>query len=83
MRIGSHPYYIRKRLAGHQALLILNATAEVFDIWVRQNVITTKPIKGLYHGEMPLADYNGMMVEEARSEERQMQQKRRRQSSVA
>jgi hypothetical protein len=79
VRIGSHSYYIKRQLAGQTSVLILDAPRREFEAWVGQHRVKSRSIRGLYGGEMPLADYVEYMMAEARSEEKRLQARRRQQ----
>jgi hypothetical protein len=75
--IDHEPYYIKQTLAGQQVTLFVNAPEKVFDVWQGRMCIKRVPIKGLHDGELPFEQYVTLMLQEARSEERRLQQAHR------
>ena len=58
-------------------LLKLDAQRRVFDVMLRHQPIKTIPIKGLFNGACRFGEYLGMMLDQAESEWRRLQRKRR------
>lgn len=80
--VDKHNYYIGKRYHGQRVLLVLDAPSQQFEIWCGDRLLKSKPIQGLFHGELPLEDYVEMMLQAAESEERRLRASRRRYQST-
>lgn len=81
--VDKYDYYIGKRHRGRRIWLRLNAETKQFEAFLDGAIIKQVNIKGLYHGEMEFGDYLELIAEEARSEERRLQMKRRKQHRIA
>ena len=68
----SDRYYIGKWYAGQQVLLRVDAPARQFEVWQSDHCLKRCPIRNLFHGELPLADYVDLMVKAAQSEEKRL-----------
>ncbi len=79
IQLGGHTYYIQQALAGKPCVLRLDAHQRQVHSLVDARPIKVHPIRGLYHGEMAFDRYVDSMVEEARSEEKRLVEKKRRQ----
>lgn len=79
VRVGSQTYYIKRSLAGKRCLIRLDAQTRRLQGLVEGQTVKSHPIRGLYHGEMSFSDYVEYIVDEARSEEKRLLEKRRRQ----
>ena len=77
IQIGNQRYYVGKTLAKQEVLLRINAEEKQFLVCQSQQVIKKIPIKGLFNGEMSLADYVDCMIKEAMSEARRLDVRRR------
>jgi len=75
--VDNHRYYIGRRYRGQQVLLRLDAQQQDFAVWLGRDCLQRLPIRGLYQGEMPFADYADYIIAEARSEEQRLQRRRR------
>lgn len=75
--VDKHSYYIGRHLRGQRVILRLEATQEQFECLLQGQVIKRLPIKGLYHGTLPFADYVELICQEARSEARRLRQHRK------
>jgi hypothetical protein len=73
--IDRHAYYVGTAYAGHPIAFQLDARLQQFLAIHRGQVIKTFDIQGLYRQSMPFGDYLKLMLEEARSIDRQQQLK--------
>lgn len=78
IQIGGYRYYISKALARQQVALRIQPAEKEFQVFQEQKLVKTIPIKGLCHGEMPLADYVKLICRQAVAEARKLKVKRRR-----
>ncbi len=78
-------YYLKQQLAGQHVVLFVNTVSKAFDVYLDSQQIKQVPIKGLRGEAMPFDRYVDQMREQARSEARQLLQKKgaaRRQQSL-
>ena len=78
IQIGGYRYYVSKKLAKREVLLRLHPQEKQLLVYVDDCCRKRIPLKGLYEGELPLADYIESIQKEALSEARRLLAKRRR-----
>jgi len=76
-------YYVGKRHAGQQALLVLNAAEGQFEVLLGQELLKVYPLRHLFHGQLPLDEYVDLMVQAAESEEKRLNRQRLHRQRVA
>jgi hypothetical protein len=81
--VDTDRYYIGKPYAGQQVLLVVDAPAKQLAVWLGNQCLKRCPIRNLFHGELPLADYVDRMIQAAQSEEKRLQAQRKRRQRVA
>jgi hypothetical protein len=81
--VDNDAYYVGKRYAGQRVLLVVDAAEKCFEIWHNDQCLNTRPIRNLFHGQLPLADYIEHMSLAAQSEEKRLKARRRYQQRVA
>lgn len=74
--IDLQTYYIQQHLAGQHVVLFVNAQSRSFDVYLGSQCIKQVLIKGLQGTTMPFERYMDLMREEARSQARQLLQKK-------
>ncbi|WP_075164531.1 hypothetical protein [Ktedonobacter racemifer] len=78
MTVDREAYYISRALCGQHVTLLLNAPERVLDVWLGNQTIKQLPLKGLIGHPLPLSRYIQLMLDQARSEERQLRFRRQR-----
>jgi hypothetical protein len=74
------PYYVQQALAGHYVDLCVNAVQQEVIVWHEQQPLKRIPIKGLYKTLLPFEECVAVMEQQALTEQRRLQQARRRAS---
>ena len=64
-------------------LLLVDAPAQQFEVWLHGQRLKVCPIRNLFHSLMPLETYLEAMLQAAQSEEKRLQVRRRRQQRAA
>jgi transposase InsO family protein len=68
--VDQEPYYIKRALAGHHIVLLVNTPEKVFEIYHQDTLIKQALIKGLHGEVLPFDRYVTLIKQEARSEQR-------------
>jgi hypothetical protein len=77
LQIGGFRYYIGKRWAKRNLAVRVLPQEKVLAVYDGVELVKKVPIKGLYNGEMELADYVECVMQEALAESRRLAVKRR------
>lgn len=75
--IDKHSYYVKRALRGRYIVLRVDAYNRCFEVEAGHQAIKTIPIKSLYDQELDFADYVELIREEAISERRLAERRRR------
>ena len=70
IKIGGHRYYISRQLVKQEVALRVDAIDKQLLVFEGQRLLKAVPLKGLYHGQLELADYIDLIGREAVSEAR-------------
>ena len=81
VQVDKHSYYIGRHLRGQLVQLQLDAEQKCFAVWCDKACVKHVPLKGLFHGRLPLADYIDTILNEAESEEKRLAYQRRRRTA--
>ena len=82
VKVDKQLYYIGRAHQGRYVVLKVDAQNKQFIVELAGQIIKTLPIKGLYHGQMPLGDYLKFIQAQAISEWRRYKQQTRRYVTV-
>lgn len=72
--VDKYRYYLGRALAHQPVALQVDAQQQVLHLFAQGRLLKSLPIQGLQHVLLPFDDYLALMVEEARSIERHLQQ---------
>ncbi len=75
--VDNDHYYVAKRYAGQRVLLVLVAPLKHFAIWHDNQCLKVRPIRNLFHGELPLEAYVEHMLKASLSEEKRLKARRK------
>ena len=75
--IDKHNYYVKRTLKGRYVVLRVDAFNRQFEVELDHQTFKTIPIKSLYNEELDFADYVELIREEAISERRLTERRRR------
>jgi len=81
--VDNDSYYVGRQYSGQRVLLMVDAAEKQFEMWHKNQRIKVRPIRKLFHGQLPLVDYVEQMVQAAQSEEKRLQSRRKLQQLVA
>ena len=73
-------YYVQQALVGHYVDLCVNAVQQEFIVWHEQQPLKRIPLKGLYKRLLTFEEFVAVMEQQALTEQRRLQQARRRAS---
>jgi len=76
--VDKHEYYVKKQLRGRYVVLQVDASQQQFLVWLDGKPIKPIKVKGLYGEVLGFADYLALLCQEAVSDWRRWQHKRRR-----
>ena len=76
--VNTDTYYISTKLAGQKVALVIDAPTASFDVMLGEKLEKSIPIKGVIRGEMPIEKFITLLLEQARSEERERMERKKR-----
>jgi len=76
--VDKHEYYVKKQLRGRYIVLQVDASQQQFVVWLDGQLIKPIKVKGLYGEVLGFTDYLALLCQEAVSDWRRWQHKRRR-----